>query len=201
MKIGIISDIHGGLDELNIALKHLNQAGVDAILCAGDLVDFGDYSDEVVQKIRAANIPCVQGNHDRRARQKQASRGDKALQEATLNMLDKLPLQRRFHWLNTEILLTHAAPWHGDMYIVPDSPLPLFRRVIKEAKADVTILGHTHYPMWIDVESSIIINPGSVSQNYYRDTGTYGILLLPDRNFSLFEVKTGKQIDLKKQSW
>lgn len=203
MEIGIISDIHAGLSELKSELEQLNGAKVDHILCAGDLVDFGDHGEAVINLITDAQIPCVQGNHDHAARRNQQQSKPEGgvkrsiLRAKTLDLLEQLPQYLRFEWENTSILLTHATPWGGEMYVYPDSTIPLFRRVVREANADVTILGHTHRPMWIQVGERTIVNAGSVSQNYELGFGTYGILSLPEREFHLFNVETGEQVRLE----
>lgn len=207
MQIGIISDIHAGLSELSSALGYLARAGVDQIVCAGDLVDFGNAGDAVVQHIIDSGIPCVQGNHDRMANNNQQLRQRKhdhgqpvgPLSPATIAYLDRLPLVLRFEWENTSIVMAHATPWGDDIYVYPTSTTPLLRRVVREANADVTILGHTHQPMWLEVDNRTIINPGSTSQNYVLGMGTYGVFSLPDRSFQLYEVETGEQIPLDKE--
>lgn len=207
MRIGIISDLHAGLHEMQIAIAHLSKQDVDIIVCAGDLVDFGNHGDEVVKHIMETQIPCVKGNHDRQASQKQALRQRKQttdttiklLSHETLSILEQLPNQLRFEWEGKSVLLTHATPWGDDMYIYPDSNPPLLRRVVREAQADITILGHTHRPMWIEVDGRYIINSGSTSQNYFMPVGTYAILTLPHCEFELHSVETGAVIDLEKR--
>jgi putative phosphoesterase len=208
LQIGIISDIHAGLAELELALQHLNHAQVDQIVCAGDLVDFGKDGDAVVRRVIESGIPCVQGNHDRMARDQQRLRQRKQaqgqsihlLRPETVELLDQLPPVLRFTWDGIKVMLTHAAPWGGEMYIYPESTTPLLRRVAREGQADVIILGHTHRPMWVEVEidNCTIINPGSTSQNYELGVGTYGILSLPERIFRIFDTTTGRQLPLDK---
>ena len=38
MKIGVISDIHGNIDALNVVLKELEKEKVEKIICLGDLI-------------------------------------------------------------------------------------------------------------------------------------------------------------------
>lgn len=206
-KIGLISDIHGGLQDLQSALRLLAQVPVDHILCAGDLVDYGAQSNAVVQRIFQAAIPCVQGNHDRDARYNQRLRVRQhqqtdqpidLLTSDTLDLLDTLPLTRRFTWEATTVFLAHATPWDNDMYIYPDCTPHLLRRVVRDAAADVVILGHTHQPMWIVIDDTTLINPGSLSQNYTLPTGTYGVLTLPERRMQLFNVQTGEALPLER---
>ncbi len=64
MKIGIISDVHAHLIPLEKALSIFELEQVDAIVCAGDLVEKGQDGDVVVALLQELNIPCVLGNHD-----------------------------------------------------------------------------------------------------------------------------------------
>lgn len=200
MKIGIISDIHGAIDQLNKALKLLEQHQVDQMICAGDLVDFGTDSIGVVNRILSAKIPCVAGNHDQDARHNQPLRQRQVEQgfnlqlfdEYTLMQLERLPVSLNFEWDATTILLTHANPWFDNrLYVFPHSPLPLFRRVIREGNADIIILGHTHEPMHIEIEGKYILNPGSVAGSYELGFGTCGLLKLPQMEFQILNIETG----------
>ncbi len=213
MRIGLISDVHGDIDALQLALQTLRAVAVDTILCAGDLVDYGDHSEKVVNQIFDEQIPCVQGNHDRTAAYNQSlwrrsSTADDVrgtisgmLSKETCQRLAQLPLTRRFEWHATQLLLAHSTPGGDDMYIYPDSSLPLLRRVIADAnEADVIVLGHTHRPMWLELDGVTLLNPGSVSLNYFRDVNTCGVLSLPDREFVLLDVQTGRGVPLQKDS-
>ncbi len=62
MKVLIISDIHANMDALNAVWARESDA--DAILCAGDLVDWGFHPHEVIAWLREHNAICVHGNHD-----------------------------------------------------------------------------------------------------------------------------------------
>ena len=60
MKIGILSDIHGDSVSLDLALDLLDEKQVDAVLCAGDVVEKGENHDDVVSALVRLKIPCVQ---------------------------------------------------------------------------------------------------------------------------------------------
>lgn len=208
MKIGILSDIHGGLVELIGALAVFRREQVDLIVCAGDLVDFGTWGDEIVKRIVDLRIPCVRGNHDRDAAERQRLRLDqpkyglpvKQLNPETLMHLAQLPPQLRYIWEGTSILLTHANPWGDDTYVYPTSTPALFRRVIETSDADITILGHTHRPMQIESAGKLILNAGSTSANYDHAFGTCGILVLPARQFRLLNIQTGTDVAISPRS-
>ena len=65
-KYGIVTDIHANYTALKVALDYFQQAGVDKILCLGDLVGYGAEPFEVIKALRGkANVYCIAGNHDR----------------------------------------------------------------------------------------------------------------------------------------
>ena len=96
MKLGLIGDIHADSRALETALRHLDDLGVDQLLCTGDLIGYGWQADAVVDRVRKLAIPCVRGNHDRWAlerRQVIGPRGWKPaeLDDATWEFLETLP--------------------------------------------------------------------------------------------------------------
>jgi predicted phosphodiesterase len=76
MKVGIVSDIHGGIAALDAALARFHELGCDPILCAGDLLAIEPFSEEVVQRIKAEKIICIRGNHERWALERRRRRPD-----------------------------------------------------------------------------------------------------------------------------
>lgn len=64
MRLGIIADIHANWHALETALATLQREGVDAYLCAGDLVGYGPLPNECARRVRDLGAPCVAGNHD-----------------------------------------------------------------------------------------------------------------------------------------
>ena len=90
MKIGIFSDVHGHLDELHQTLALLKTHQVETMLCAGDFVDKGTQSDEVIALMQEQGIACVLGNHDAKAQYIWLSYRE-PLQETSLAYLSQLP--------------------------------------------------------------------------------------------------------------
>lgn len=64
-KIGVISDVHGNLQALQVALEHLKNEGCEEIIHTGDVVDIGANSAECLQLLLANGVVCLMGNHDR----------------------------------------------------------------------------------------------------------------------------------------
>ena len=205
-KIGIISDIHANLDALRRALELLNRHGVERILCAGDLVEKGHAGDAVVALLQTAAVPCVMGNHDFDAIGNQAWLRENSdlshpalrgvlLQEETLHFLKHLPRSLNFASKERRLFLGHGAPWSTNEYIFPTSAVHHFERIARETQADVVILGHTHVPMCVQMDKTIIVNPGAVCGNRNNEA-TCAILTLPDLAFQLYSLETGLGINI-----
>ena len=64
MRLGLITDIHEHVDDLQQALAACDRHGVDRIICLGDLVERGQALRETVALLAERNIAGVWGNHD-----------------------------------------------------------------------------------------------------------------------------------------
>ena len=64
MRIGVISDPHGNVLGLQAVLDALS-ADTRQIVCAGDTVGYYPYVNETIDLLRARNVVCIAGNHDR----------------------------------------------------------------------------------------------------------------------------------------
>lgn len=62
MKVLIISDIHASIESLEAVWE--KESDAQAILCAGDITDWGWNPHEVIAWLREHNAICVHGNHD-----------------------------------------------------------------------------------------------------------------------------------------
>ncbi len=215
-RIGILSDIHADIDGLNHALDFFERQKVDEVWCAGDLVDRGSDGNAVVNRIRHAQIPTVQGNHDALARRSQDRLKNDLrfmdylaenpeideglmlmaeISEINLNFLDLLPPVIKFRRHNLQIEITHANTFDQITYIYPTSRLDLFHQTLKASVADIIVLGHTHRPMKIFEGGKLrIINSGSVSMNHGRPEQSCGILFLPEREFMVYDLQTERPV-------
>ena len=62
--IGLISDVHAAPAPVAEALAIFAKAGVDQILCAGDIAGYMDQLDETVKLLVENNCQTIMGNHD-----------------------------------------------------------------------------------------------------------------------------------------
>lgn len=179
-----------------MTLKLFESLKVDALICCGDLVDKGKNSNEVVEAFIDREIPCVQGNHDKKAQFTWLSHAE-PLKPAVIEYLGDLPQSLDYAWEGKTVHVCHANPWFdASYYLYPDCPTFLFDEVLKAITADVVIMGHTHHPMRVEYKNTLMINPGSIYGNRDRKERTCGVLSLPDGALQLYDIETGKSLAL-----
>jgi putative phosphoesterase len=180
MKLLILSDIHANWPALEAVLAA--ETGVDHIICAGDLVNYGPHPVPCVEWMRAhsSQIWIVQGNHDRalgmagnpqcsKPFRKMAAEGGRftalqldAEQKKYLLGLPELITQQVE---NHQITVCHAVPSMTPYAYVPANALARWRFEVAYAQhPDFLVVGHTHMPFVIKIDKTTVINPGSVGQ-------------------------------------
>jgi diadenosine tetraphosphatase ApaH/serine/threonine PP2A family protein phosphatase len=60
----VVGDIHANLHALNAVLDDISGAGADRLLCVGDIVGYGAYPRECIDRVREVGVVAVAGNHD-----------------------------------------------------------------------------------------------------------------------------------------
>jgi predicted phosphodiesterase len=170
MRYAIVSDIHGNLEALDIALAMI--APSDGILCLGDIVGYGPNPNECVERIRARATATVLGNHDVAAIDNFGlSYFNPAAREAmqwTQTVLSK----ENADWLNTlgyefrvpEFLLVHGAPVNYFEYILDK---PAAARAFASTDAPLIFIGHTHI-----AECYALRPEGTIDHKHLQHGGT-----------------------------
>lgn len=64
MKIAIISDVHGNLEALEAVIRDASSHDVDDYFCLGDIVGYGPYPKECLDRIRQITDVIIKGNHE-----------------------------------------------------------------------------------------------------------------------------------------
>jgi len=166
--IAVISDVHGNIEALERVLEAIGESGAERIVCAGDLVGYGPEPDRVVERIAAAGIACVRGNHDRWAldpggRYASAFGYDDLAQE-TLEHLSALPSDLHFELEGERVAVVHGAPdWDMTFINGHEQTSAELGRFLEMAAADILVCGHTHRPLIIEVVGrGWIVNPGAL---------------------------------------
>ncbi|HEU5118618.1 MAG TPA: YfcE family phosphodiesterase, partial [Isosphaeraceae bacterium] len=198
-KLGLISDVHGDSLALELAWSHLIVQGVDAILCAGDVVGYGPYPDRVVKFLNDKRIPVIRGNHDRWALERGPGQPDEfgggTPSRETLEYLSGLQGDHVFELGGRVGVMVHGSP-RSDMEYVSRSVFPPSRLdgVLEELKADVLVVGHTHEPMWYRSSRGLVVNPGSVLsvKTRARTSRTFAVVNLSDLSATIHDVESGR---------
>jgi putative phosphoesterase len=201
MRLGLIADVHADPRALESALRHLEHHGVDRILCAGDVVGYGDDADAAVALLRDRSVSCIRGNHDRWALERRrviGARGWKAamLRDETWEFLNSLPASEQYVWAGRAVSMFHGSPGSDTERVTPYNPLPAsVDRHWEERGDDVLILGHTHLPMIVRGPRGTVINPGSVLGVHGVPTSYSFAVLDPDSLAArIFDIRTGREI-------
>ncbi len=200
MRLGLISDVHGDFAALRDALAQLDRLGVQEVVCAGDLLDWGPSPGRCLELLQERAIPCVRGNHDF----VDAGGGTfdplVFLSGKALAFLDAMPRS----WEHT-IAGVRVAVWHGspgdEMRGIHADRGADVGAILQSAHADVLVVGHTHVPMHLASTKGAIVNPGSIlrqppSSERVPASGTFGILELPSRRFSVHRASDGAEVAL-----
>ncbi len=193
--LALISDIHGNLPALQCVLEELENSGVEIILCAGDLVGYNPWPNEVIWEIRRRNIPCIRGNHDRAVIMDEYSRFNpyaaiaarwsrEALTEENMQYLISLRDSMILEHSGYRISVHHGAPFDEDFYVYPEDAT---EKLLEYDTPDILVLGHTHVPFVKEYPRGVIINPGSVGQP--RDGDPRAAYALVDVKRRIYKIK------------
>lgn len=192
MKIAIITDIHSNLYALNAVLEDIAERGIQTIYCLGDLVGYHTRPNEVIEKIRTLNIPCILGNHD----EKILIYSEKAHKDSTLepkdvvtkwtyeqispenlDFLRQLPATMTIDFMDKKLLLAHGSPSHISEYVRKEDSEKQEEIAHSLQDCDAVVFGHTHDCYRKKVKDKVFINAGSVGRMKDGDNrGCYTII-------------------------
>jgi len=190
MKWGVISDVHGNLPAFEAALAALDEEGVDALLCCGDVVGYGPWPNECVARVRERSDVCVLGNHDAavagavslsrfNGTAAAAARWTRArLFQASLEFLTACPSQAPYRGM----FVTHGSPRDPLWEYVTDRRAAYLS--FRHVEQRLCWFGHSHVPtVFVEREDDVdgggvpgeqtltleagaryLLNPGSVGQ-------------------------------------
>ena len=209
MKYALISDIHANLPALDAVLADIDaRADVDATFHLGDLVGYGPWPNEVVDRIAERAIPGVAGNYDSTVatdykhcgcqyedpRQEALSHLSYAwtreqVSTATKAFLGRLPFRldlRPFggHLAKPSVTLLHGNHVLNTVYVYEersDDFLRKFGTGVGAREGDVICIGHTHKAWHRIVDGVQYINTGSVGRPKDGDARAGYVLLEVDK--------------------
>lgn len=199
--VGIISDIHGHMDQLQAALDQLRARGVQKIWCLGDTIGSGGRSKECFDLVADSCEIVLAGNHDLAVTGECDVRSfpewaRTAIHDAQNYLLGderfaQLRPQTVTYMYDVPVRLVHGAPRDPAWGFISGAADAYF--AFESCDEQIIVHGHTHKQSWCEGTNwhgrpdqglaerinfgakRHLVNPGALSR------GEYGILH-PDRN-------------------
>ena len=139
MKYMIISDIHGGIYELNKVLDIYYKEHCSKLLILGDLFDYGFSMtrDDIINRLNSmkGSIIAVRGNCDNNVK----------------DILFDMPYLIQIRLNNKNIGLSHGHLYSKDY--------------LSKKDVDIIFTGHSHISNIEVINNKLFINPGSISKS------------------------------------
>lgn len=161
MKNLILGDIHGNILALEKVIK-LEKNSYDLLVCHGDVVNYGPWSDECVDLLES--IPCIKlmGNHENYFIQKKYSDTNNLAStffdfcSERFNRANEI-LNYSEYFESEMVLIQHTI---NNRYFFPDTEI-FTLNLSKD-----TVIGHSHYQFILENNEGFrLINTGSIGQN------------------------------------
>ena len=175
MRTLVVSDIHGNAAALE-AVVVAARGPFDAVLCLGDVVDYGPDPACCVHWVMRHATHCVRGNHDHGAAQDVEIVGVSGFRFLTMSSrrhtrqqllpehvcyLGSLPTTKLLTIGNQRVMMVHASPRDPMDEYVPNDPEAWAAR-LTGLPVDLLFVGHTHLPFVLKAGRTTVVNPGSV---------------------------------------
>jgi putative phosphoesterase len=172
MRLAFISDVHSNAPALNTFLEIIAREDVDGIYCAGDVVGYNPYPNEVIALFREKGIVSIAGNHDTGVTRDDFSvmnhvaaiAGKWTATQLSASSFAYLRTLKQAYEIQTEagkVQIFHGSPQDPYKYIYPEM---IGDQIFTGTDADILVLGHTHVQFSANVGGKLVFNPGSIGQ-------------------------------------
>lgn len=188
MRLALLSDVHGNLPALEAVLADLGRERPDAVVNLGDGLSGPLWPRETADRLMALGLPTLAGNHERQLLSLPLDRmgasdafAAERLQDRHRAWLASLPATLR---PAPGVLCCHGTPSTDLVYLL-ETPGPGEGRDghpgIRAARADevrermgdpeaaLVACGHSHVARALQVDGTLIVNPGSVGLPAFAD--------------------------------
>jgi predicted phosphodiesterase len=175
-RLAILADIHGNLPALEAAIADMQQFNVDHVVVAGDIINMGPFSVQVMERVTELGWSLMRGNHELYMLDHNTPRAPEQWETFTQppwlnaimparwkNVIATLPdtLQIRFPDA-PPVRVVHGSPrshWDSMSTTTPDDEMMMMLEGVEE---NFVIAGHTHLQMDRRVGQWRVMNPGTV---------------------------------------
>jgi putative phosphoesterase len=204
MRLALISDVHGNLLALDAVLDELNEAGVDQIVCLGD-VAAGPEPRETIERLREIDCPVVLGNWDTWLLEgvpelplqdgpKLRDQGEWSaaqLSDAEQGFLEGLPPQLELDLGGHAVLCVHGSPRSAVEDIHATTSDSELAQMFNGTRPAVLAAGHTHVQLVRRHGSTLIVNPGSVGLPFHSWPPNGAVRMSPWAEYAILTTNDG----------
>lgn len=205
-RLAVLSDIHGNLPALQAVMQDMEQFDVDHVVVAGDSINWGPFSRQVMDIISDRRWAVLRGNNEYYLLDYSTARAPKhwaaftmpafihaQLGHECLNLIASLPdtLVLRFRDA-APIRVVHGIPDNPWVAINPCSAANAVRKWLGGIPETSIIGGHSHIAMERHVDCWHLFNPGSVGVPLDGDFSASYIIL--DGNHAGWELSAHRRV-------
>jgi predicted phosphodiesterase len=195
-RLAVLSDIHANLRALEAVIEDMQPFKVDHVIVAGDVINWGPSSLEVVERITSLGWGIIRGNHEYYMLDYNTPRAPEAWK--TFDTPRWLNEQLGGRWKNTIaawpealslrypdaplVRVIHASPRdiRGGIYdLTPDAEV---EAALDSVDEPFVVFGHTHLRMDRQVGRWHLFNPGAVGAPLDGKLGASYLILNGDEN-------------------
>jgi predicted phosphodiesterase len=205
MRIGLFGDIHANLPALDAVLADMMSHRPDQLVCLGDLAITGPQPREVTARVRALGCPVVRGNWDAWPVEirdgRRSPEGYRAMDlwcaeqftSSDLHYLDGFPMTYDVPLPGGSMLFCfHGSPRSYNEVITGMTPYEELDRLLEGRRTGIAAGGHTHVAMLRRHGDGLMINPGSISENWNFSSWPDRRLFNPHAEYALVECDAGE---------
>ena len=205
MRLALVSDLHGNLPALEAVLAELNEAGIDALVCLGDIAA-GPDPRETIERLRTLDCPVVRGNWDTWLIDRIPELGGQAgpklrdqgtwcaaqLGEGDKAFLAELSPRVELDLDGVSVLCVHGSPRSLMEDIYATTPDARLAEMLDGDRPAVLAAGHTHVQLVRQHRSTLIVNPGSVGLPFHSWPPNGALRMSPWAEYAVLTVEDGR---------
>jgi len=206
MRVALISDLHANELALEAVLADAAGAGIDQLVCLGDVATLGPRPREVLARLRDLGCPCVMGNHD-----------EFLVDAALIRSYTQVPVVvDAVDWCRAELgtaeldfvrsfvtgldldlgggvtlALFHGSPRSHMEDLLATTPAEALDAMLAGRRGTVMAGGHTHVQMLRQHRGTLLLNPGSVGMPFREYVGGRAPTLMAHAEYAIVTARDG----------
>lgn len=175
-RLAVLADVHGNLPALHAVVDDMASFNVDHVIVAGDMVNWGPFSAEVMDYILARHWSMIRGNNEYYVLDYQSDRSPEKWKHFTMppwlysqlkghlfHVLAGLPDEIQLRFPDAPpVRVCHGLPGNPWETVFWDTPEDEIRAALADVNETTYICAHSHIALDRQVDSWHILNPGSV---------------------------------------